>query len=137
MGVHEGSWTPMVIPSDPAAGRRRNQRGSMTAEAAAVVPVLVAVAIGLVWLVALAAAQVRVVDAAREVARAAARGDADAVAVARGRQVAPSGTRFSISRSGTNVEVTPSAQVRGPGGLFGFLPGVEVRADASTLAEPR
>ena len=45
-----------------------------------VLPVLAAVALGLVWLLSLAATQVRVVDAARETARAAARDDAAASA---------------------------------------------------------
>ena len=48
----------------------------MTAELALVLPLLVAVTLGLVWLLAVGAAQVRTVDAARETARAVARGDA-------------------------------------------------------------
>ena len=49
-----------------------------------VLPLLVAVTIGLVWLLAVGAAQVRTVDAARETARALARGDDQATAVGRG-----------------------------------------------------
>ena len=52
-------------------------------------PVLVAFTLGLVWLVAVAAAQVRVVDAARETARVAARGESDATAAAAGRRWRP------------------------------------------------
>ena len=53
----------------------RDTRGAATAELAMVLPLLVAVSLGLVWLLAVGAAQVRAVDAARETARALARGD--------------------------------------------------------------
>ena len=46
-------------------------RGAATAELAMALPLLVAVTVGLVWLLAVGAAQIRVVDAARETARAA------------------------------------------------------------------
>ncbi|MFI2708388.1 TadE family type IV pilus minor pilin, partial [Nocardioides sp. CER28] len=49
-------------------------RGAATAELVMVLPALVAVTIGLVWLLSVGAAQVRTVDAARETARALARG---------------------------------------------------------------
>jgi Flp pilus assembly protein TadG len=114
---------------------RRDQRGAATAELAMVLPLLVAVTIGLVWLLAVGAAQIRVVDAARETARAAARGDADGDAVARGRAVAPAGSQVSVSRSGEEVRAVASGEVRGPGGLFGFLPAVTVRAEAVAAAE--
>ena len=102
-----------------------------------VVPVLFAVALGLVWLVALAAAQVRVVDGAREVARVAARGDSDGAAVASGRAVAPAGATFDIERSGGLVTVAVAAEVKGPGGLFAFVPGVQVRSTSVAVEEPR
>jgi hypothetical protein len=116
------------------ARRVRDARGAVTAEAAVVLPVLMAVALGLVWLVSLAATQVRVVDGAREVARAAARDD-DGVAVALGRQVAPEGSRISVTRSGGTVVAEVSATVRGPGGIFGFLPGVELSSEATSAEE--
>ena len=109
----------------------------MTAEAAVVIPVLLALVLGAAWFVALAATQVRVVDAAREVARVAARGEADAAAVDHGRQVAPAGTRFTVRRSGDQVVVEASVEVRGPGGLFDFLPGVTVESEAVAAEEPR
>ncbi|WP_372500442.1 TadE family type IV pilus minor pilin [Mumia quercus] len=48
----------------------------MTAETAMVLPLLVAVALALVWVVSVGVAHVRLVDAAREGARMSARGDA-------------------------------------------------------------
>jgi len=98
-------------------------------------PLLVAVTIGLVWLLSVGVAQVRVVDAARETARAAARGDDEGVAVGLGRRVAPDGARVGVVVGGEDVTATARAVVRGPGGLFDFLPGVTVRAEAVALAE--
>lgn len=119
------------------APAQRDERGAVTAELALVLPVLVAVTIGLVWLLAVGAAQVRTVDAARETARAVARGDAEADAVARGRQVAPSGSTFTVVRTGEEVRVTVSDEVAGPGGLFAHLPAPTVRAEAvAGLEEP-
>src|SRR5206468_518397 len=72
---------PLTAPTTPgprrarvpgAAGTRaagaRHSRGAATAETVMVLPLLVALALALAWLVALAATQVRVVDSAREVA---------------------------------------------------------------------
>lgn len=98
-------------------------------------PVLVAVALGLVWLVALAVTQIRVVDAARETARAVARDDPAATAVALGRRVAPAGSQVTVDREEGVVRVRVVAEVKGPGGLFGFLPGVEVDAEAVAARE--
>ena len=108
----------------------------MTAEAAAVLPLLVAFVLGLVWLVGLAGAQVRVVDAARETARAAARGESDGIAVGHGRRVAPE-ARIAVSRKGDEVVVEAVAEFAGPGGLFAFLPGVELDAEAVAVQEPK
>jgi len=109
----------------------------VTAETAMALPLLVAVTVGLVWLLAVGVAQVRVVDAARETARAAARGDTDGEAVALGRRVAPAGADVSVSVTGDRVRATAAAPVRGPGGLFGFLPTVTVRSEAEATPEQR
>jgi Flp pilus assembly protein TadG len=116
---------------------RRQQTGAVTAEAAMVLPLLVAFAMGLVWILGVAVAQVRVVDAAREAARAAARGDSAGAAVARGRRVAPAGARFSISQGGDQVRVRVTAEIHGPGGLFAHLPGVRVSSESVATEEPR
>lgn len=121
----------MTSPTRP----QRTERGAVTAELALTLPILVAVTIGLVWLLSVGAAQVRVVDAARETARAVARGDSTAEAVARGQQVAPPGSTVTVSRQDGRVVAVASGRVDGPGGLFGFLPGVEVRAETVTLDE--
>jgi hypothetical protein len=121
----------------PAGGRPRTDRGAATAEVVMVLPVLVATTLALAWLLALAAAQTRTVDAAREVARAVARDEPRGVAFALGRQVAPPGATISVSTGAGEVAVQVSAVVRGPGGLFRFGPGVTVEAEAVAAREAR
>ncbi len=98
-------------------------------------PLLVAVTVGLVWLLSVGVAQIRTVDAARETARAVARGDDTAAAVERGRQVAPEGAEVAVAVTADQVVATATGHVTGPGGLFAFLPGVEVHAEAVAVLE--
>ena len=100
-----------------------------------VLPLLVAVTIGLVWLLAIGSAQVRAVDAARETARAVARGDSESEAVARGAQVAPPGSRVDVHDDGGQVTAVVVGRVAGPGGLFARLPGATVSAQAVAAVE--
>jgi hypothetical protein len=100
-----------------------------------VLPLLVALALGLVWLLAVGAAEVRAVDAARETARALARGDDEATAVGRGQEVAPEGSQITVSRGRGEVRVTVTGRVDGPGGLFSHLPSPTLRADAVAADE--
>jgi hypothetical protein len=116
---------------------RADEAGSVTAETVMVLPVLVTFTLGLAWLLALAAAHVRVVDAARETARAVARDEDRSAAVQLGRRVAPDGSRIVVGATGDTVVVRVRAEVRGPGGLFDFLPGVRVGAEAVAAKEPR
>jgi Flp pilus assembly protein TadG len=113
---------------------RRDQRGAATAELALGIPLLVSLTIGLVWLLTIGVAQVRMVDAAREAARASARGEAESTAVHRGLEVAPGATVSVAGRNG-RVVATASDTVAPPGGLLGFLPSVHVHAEAVTTAE--
>lgn len=115
------------------AGR---ERGAVTAELAMALPLLIALTWGLVWLLSLGVAEVRVVDAARETARSVARGDAPGEAIGLGRRVAPAGARITVDSSGERVLVTAVAEVPGPGGLFDFLPGATVSATAVAATEP-
>ena len=115
--------------------RRARERGAATAELAMVLPLLVAVTIGLVWLLAVGAAQVRAVDAARETARAVARGDSVTDAVARGSRIAPAGSRIGVHDDGGEVTAVVVGRVEGPGGLFARLPGVTVSAEAVAAGE--
>jgi hypothetical protein len=112
----------------------RDQRGAATAELALGIPLLVSLTIGLIWLLTIGIAQVRMVDAARETARASARGDPEPAAVALGLKVAP-GARVTVTDHEGQVVATVDDTVPPPGGLFGLLPGVHVHAEAVTAAE--
>lgn len=123
-------------PPHPPSRTSRAERGAATVELALGLPLLLAVTVGLVWLLAVGAAQLRVVDAAREAARAAARGDTAGEAVARGLRVAPPGSRVSLLRGDERVTASVVGEVAGPGGLFRDLAVVTVRAEAVAATEP-
>ncbi|MCF6377952.1 pilus assembly protein [Nocardioides KLBMP 9356] len=113
----------------------RDQRGAATAELALGIPLLVALTAGLVWMLAVGAAQVRVVDASREAARAVARGDDVTSAEAVALRIAPEDARVRIAEDEGRVTVTTSARIDGPGGLLSSLPGITVSAEAVALVE--
>ena len=116
--------------------RSERERGAVTAELALGLPLLLVLTIGLVWMLTLATAQVRVVDASREAARAVARGDDPGVAQALAQQVAPPGARVTLSVTGGRVVVETTARVAGPGPWFDALPGATVSARAVAVPEP-
>lgn len=111
------------------------ERGAVTAELAMGLPLLLALTVGLVWLLAVGAAQVRVVDGARETARMLARGDDEAGAVGRGTRVAGSGSRVRVEDRGGEVAVTVTRPFDGPGGVLEVLPSVELEAVAVAATE--
>ncbi len=115
--------------------RGEAERGAVTAELALGLPLLLAVTTGLVWLLAAGAAQIRVLDGARETARALARGDAEDSAVRRGAEVAGKGSRVSVVRRAGEVKVTLTRPFDGPGGVLEVLPAVELRAVAVAASE--
>ena len=97
-------------------------------------PVLAALMAVLVWGVLVGAAQIRCVDAAREAARAAARGDPPGQVLAAARATAPQGAAVTVSEQGADVRVVVSARSRGPGALGGLL-SLQVSGSASALRE--
>lgn len=123
---------PFVRSRLPRTGR--GARGSVTAEAAMVLPVLVLVTLALVWLSGLVLTQVRLVDSARETARAIARDDPVEAAWAQGRRVAPEGARFELDTRDGLVAVTVRAQPSVPRFLQ-FLPRPTLAAEAVTAVE--
>jgi hypothetical protein len=101
---------PATVPTTPADDR---DRGAVTIEAAlalCTLAVFLAVAVGAI---AAAGGSIRCVDAARELARLAARGEAErgrAVAI----QLAPSGARLALHAEGDLVVAEVSADVLHP-----------------------
>ncbi len=107
----------------------------VTAEAALVLPLIAIFALALVWLMTVGIAEVRVVDAARDAARAVARGDDDTAAAAAARRTAGSGAGVVVRRSGGLVSVTVTERVSPPGWLLVPLPSVTVSSSSSVEAE--
>jgi hypothetical protein len=117
------------------ARRLGGARGSVTAETAVVLPVLLVVSVMLLWMLSVAAAQLRCIDASRVAARGLARGDEPAAVRAVAAQAAPDGARIELVVAGDTVTATVSARVRPPGGLAGGLASVDVSSSATGLRE--
>ena len=107
----------------------------MTAELVMALPVLVLVCCALAWVLALGASQVRLVDAAREVARGVARGDATSEALEVGRRVAPDDAAFTVSKDGRQVVVRVSVRAGDRGPARALLPDLTLQAEAVAMAE--
>ena len=112
---------------------RRRDRGMATAEFAVVLPALVLIIAAGLAMVSVVLAQLRCVDAAREAARAAARGEPPDVVRSAAVRAAPAGARVDIGNAGDEVRVTVSAPAGSVGGL---LPPFHVSARAVALREP-
>jgi Flp pilus assembly protein TadG len=105
----------------------------VTAETAVVLPVLLLVLAGAVAAVTVVGGQLRCVDAAREGARAAARGESVAVVTALAERGAPEGAVAAVTTDGEDVRVTVSARIA----PLGPVPlQITVSAEAVALREP-
>lgn len=118
------------------ARRTRGSRGSVTAETAVLLPVLLVVLAAAIGVLACVAAQLQCVDAARAAARVAARGDDPSLVRVTGERLAPPGARVEVRAGAETVEVVVSAQVRPFGAALRLLPAVEVSGRAVAAAEP-
>lgn len=107
----------------------------VTAETAVVLPVLVLVLLLAVSVLSAVSAQLRCTDAAGQVARSVARGDAEPMAVARGRQLAPAGAVVAVHRSQDEVTVVVTAPAPGLVGLAARVPVPHLRSSAVVLVE--
>jgi Flp pilus assembly protein TadG len=115
------------------AGRFAGEAGMVTAETAVVLPVLLLVLAGAVAAVTVVGAQLRCVDAAREGARAAARGEDTALVTALAGRAAPEGAATTVAADGATVTVTVVADVA----PLGPVPlRVPVSASAVAQREP-
>jgi Flp pilus assembly protein TadG len=103
----------------------------VSVELAAALPVLVLLMLAGLSAIRVVDARVRCLDAAREIARAAARGDDQAVRD--GRAEAPTGASVSVASSADEIRVTVAVLVHplGPD-----LPAVTVRESAVAATEP-
>jgi hypothetical protein len=104
-----------------------------TAELAVVLPTLVLVIAAGLMMVSAVLAQVRCVDAAREAARAAARGESPDMVRSAAARTAPTAATVEVGGTDDEVRVTVSAPAGRVGGL---LPAFHVSASAVALREP-
>jgi Flp pilus assembly protein TadG len=104
-----------------------------TAEMAVALPALVVLVAAAMTVVLVLIAQIRCVDAAREAARAAARGEDATVVHSLAERSGPDGSAVQVTSGGTEVEVTVSARTDSVGRV---LPAVHVHATAVALREP-
>lgn len=110
--------------------RRRSDRGSATAELAVGLPALMLLLITGLVAVGAVTTRLQCVDAAREAALAAARGEPG---VAAGQRSAPAGAEVTVQVSGDLATATVTAPVP----LLGTrLPSMTVRASAVAAIEP-
>ena len=106
-----------------------------TAELAVALPILALVVGALLWTVQLAGAHLACGAAAREAARALARGESADVLASRAAALPP-GARLVIVQRPDDWQVTVRLPMRGVGGLAALLPPVEVRGQAVAAKEP-
>lgn len=119
------------VDSRPApVARVRKDRGSVTAEFAVAMPAVVLLLFVGVTAVSGVVTKLQCVDAARQAARAAARGDDGHRA---GERVAPHGATVAVSSGGGDVRAVVRAPVRPFGAV---LPAMSVSATAVAAAEP-
>lgn len=109
-------------------GRLTDDAGASTVEAAFALAALVAVLVLCLAGISAVSAQLRCLDAAREAARLAARGDAPA-ATAVARRIAPAGAAVRLHPDGGFVVATVTVRPA-------LLPGLVVSAEAVSAAEP-
>lgn len=111
------------------------ERGMVTAETAVVLPLVALFAMVLVWMVTAVTAHVQVVDAARDGARAIARGEDEQAAVAHARRVAPRDSQVRVEAEQQTVTVTVEVDAQAPGWLLVPLPAVHLESQATVARE--
>ena len=129
-GSPPGRSAASAKPSGGAA-----DRGAVTAEIAAALPALVLVVIAALWTLSLGLMQLRCADAAREAARAAARGDDPAVVRQVAEAVAPTGAVVEVTERDGLVVVEVAVEVRPPVPFADRLPAPTVSAESVAVEE--
>ncbi len=123
--------TRRAAPTTNDTGAPTNDRGATTVETALALASFVLVLAVALYGMAATADQVRCVDAAREAARLAARGETDQKAKEVAHRIAPPNAEITIAREGDHIKVTVEASP--PGDL---LPGLHLTAAAFAMTEP-
>jgi Flp pilus assembly protein TadG len=112
----------------------RRDGGSVTAETAVVLPVVVVMLLAATWAVGVVVTHIRCLDAARDVARAVARGEPPDEARRIGERSAPAGASVDVTRDGDDVTAVVRARLDWP--LVGSVREVRVEESATVQVEP-
>lgn len=115
------------------ARRRAGDEGMVTAETAVALPVIVLLLAAMIGAITAVATKTSCTDAAREGARAAARGETQSDVLASARRLAPRGATIEVSLSDTEATVVVSTQFRPAGRLLG---AIEISSTATSRREP-
>lgn len=111
--------------------RDGSEAGMVTAETAIIIPLVALFALVLIWMVVTVTAHVQVVDAARDGARAIARGEDEQAAVEQAIRTAPDEAEVRVADQGDAVTVVVEVDARGPGWLLVPLPAVHLESQAT------
>jgi len=111
------------------------ERGAVVAELAIALPVLVALLMLGIWAIGLVVLNIQCIDAARDVARAVARGEPPDQAEAIGRRAIPTGS-VTITREASDIQVTVTATPANKPPLLTFITPTRITATATLQAEP-
>ncbi|MGW6278942.1 TadE family type IV pilus minor pilin [Kribbella sp. NPDC055071] len=129
------SPNPARQATSPNARTEPSQRGAVTAELAITLPVLLSLLLLGIWSIGLVVLNIQCIDAARDVARAVARGESPDEAKAIGHRTIPAAT-ITITRAGPDIHVTVTAQPAHNPPLLGPLTPTHLSAEATLQAEP-
>jgi len=121
------------VTHSPRKGR--TDRGAVTAELAITLPVLFSLLLLGIWSIGLVTLNIRCIDAARDVARAAARGEPQDQAIALGHRTIPTAT-ITITRQGPDVHVAVEAIPTHTPPLISLLTPAHLTATTTVQAEP-
>jgi Flp pilus assembly protein TadG len=135
-GTHGGGRWARHGGRRACRGGRRAEEGTVTAEVAILLPMLMATIVFGFWVVGVVTANIRCVDAARDVARAVARGESPEAARSIGERAAPSGAVVEITRDGDYINVTVTTSRTPDWPIFKQLPAIPVEAKATIRSEP-
>jgi hypothetical protein len=114
---------------------KSSERGAVTAELAITLPVLLSLLLLGIWSIGLVILNIQCIDAARDVARAVARGEPPDQAKAIGHRTVPTGT-ITISREGPDIHVTVTATPTHNPPLLSALAPAHLTAHATLQSEP-
>ena len=123
---------PRVTPNEQA---KLSDRGAVTAELAIAIPVLLSLLLLGIWTISLVVLNIQCIDAARDVARAVARGEPPDQAKAIGQRAAP-GSVITIIRQGQDVHVTVTTKPTRNPPLLSALGPTHLTATATLQSEP-